>query len=96
MKPTADKFNVIRRSIVTEKAVRMQEQANKFVIEVDRNANKIQIRKAVEEIFNVKVIAVRTAKIGGKSKRTKHGISRTNPRKKAIVTLREGDAISYT
>jgi large subunit ribosomal protein L23 len=61
--------DIIIRPLVTEKAVNLAQEQNKYVFFVDRNANKIEIRNAIEEIFNVKVIAVNTMNVKGKKKR---------------------------
>jgi large subunit ribosomal protein L23 len=85
---------LIKRPLVTEKATLMNEDLNKYVFEVDINANKIEIAKAIEEKFNVKVDNVRTIRMKGKTKTqfTKKGrsVGKRPDRKKAIVTLKEG------
>lgn len=88
--------SIVRRPIVTEKSSLLRE-VNKFTFEVDNRANKIEIAKAIEELFEVKVINVRTMNQRGKSKRLmrKGGVFSGKRRnwKKAIVTLKEGDDI---
>lgn len=81
--------DVIKRPLVTEKTTAMMAE-NKYSFAVDINANKIQIRKAVEELFDVKVKSVNTMRVKGKPKRL--GVHRGyRPNwKKAIVTLEEG------
>jgi large subunit ribosomal protein L23 len=87
--------DIIKRPIaLTEKAARLKE-ANKVVFEVALGANKIQIRSAVEALFNVKVIDVNTLVQRGKPKRVgRQDLKRPNW-KKAVVTLREGDDIQF-
>jgi large subunit ribosomal protein L23 len=87
--------DIIKRPIaLTEKAARLKE-ANKVVFEVALGANKIQIRHAVETLFNVKVVDVNTLVQRGKPKRLgRQHLKRPNW-KKAIVTLREGDDIQF-
>ncbi len=87
---------IIRRPIgLTEKASRLRTEANQVVFEVERTANKIQIRNAVEQLFEVKVTDVNTLVQRGKVKRLgRREVKRPNW-KKAIVTLREGDDIQF-
>ena len=88
---------IIRRPIVlTEKSNRLREQ-NTVVFEVARDANKIQIRQAVQELFKVKVIKVNTLNVRGKARRKRTAqAGTTSAWKKAIVTLKEGDKITLT
>jgi len=86
---------VIRRPIVlTEKSNRLREQ-NQVVFEVARDANKIEIRSAVEKLFNVKVASVNTLIMRGKERRMGRGTAMTQNWKKAIVTLKEGETIDF-
>ena len=87
-----DPRDVIKRPLVTEKATELMQQG-KYVFEVDRSANKTQIKRAVEAIFNVKVVKVNTIRMQGKLRRQGRWIGRTPERKKAIVTLQEGQRI---
>ena len=87
--------HVIKRPIaLTEKATRLRE-GNKVVFEVDSAANKIQIREAVEAMFDVKVTEVNTLVQRGKRKRMGRRLGKRRNWKKAIVTLREGDDIQF-
>jgi large subunit ribosomal protein L23 len=87
--------HIIRRPIVlTEKANRLREQ-NQVVFEVSRDANKIQIRDAVEKLFNVKVTCVNTLVMRGKDRRMGRGYAKMQNWKKAMVTLKEGDSIDF-
>lgn len=81
-------YDVIRRPIVTEQSM-SESEIKKYAFEVDVNANKIEIRKAVEEIFGVKVMSVNTINMYGKEKRQGVHIGRRSQRKKAIVRLTE-------
>jgi large subunit ribosomal protein L23 len=87
---------IIRRPIaLTEKATRLRTESNQVVFEVDRRANKIQIREAVESLFDVKVVAVNTMVFRGKTRRTRRQVVQRPNWKKAVVTLREGDDIQF-
>jgi large subunit ribosomal protein L23 len=89
-------IEIIKRPIITEKAMKLGEQ-RQYVFEVDPKANKIEIKKAVEEMFEVKVESVRTLRVKGKQRTryTRRGVmrGRTPLRKKAYVTLKEGYSI---
>jgi len=87
------KYEVLRRPIITEKTDVMAEAHNQYVFEVARRANKVQIEQAVQELFGVKVLNVRTAVVPGKPRRWGRHVSRTAAWKKAIVTLQQGDRI---
>ena len=86
---------VIKKILLTEKGTRLSEEQNKFLFRVDREANKVEIKKAVEELFNVRVMAVNTMRRKGKKKRerTAH-YGTTASWKRAVVTLHEEDTIS--
>jgi len=86
---------IIRRPLVTEKSTLQKEEGRQYVFEVDRNANKIEIRSAVERLFKVKVNNVRTINVLGKIKRLGRRYGKRPDWKKAIVTLREGDRIDF-
>jgi large subunit ribosomal protein L23 len=85
---------IIRRPTVTEKGTALKEQ-NKYCFEVDRRANKIEVKRAVEALFNVKVAAVHTVAVRGRVKRLGRFAGRTPDWKKAIVTLKEGHSIEF-
>ncbi len=87
-------YAIIQRVRLTEKSSALQAKHNSYVFSVTPDANKIQIRKAVEKIFNVKVLRVNTMNCDGKPRRqyTKQR-GRTANWKKAVVTLKEGDKI---
>ncbi|RME03188.1 MAG: 50S ribosomal protein L23 [Planctomycetota bacterium] len=86
-------WRVIKKPIVTEKSSWMQEKLNQYTFLVDPRANKIQIKQAVEKIFDVKVKKVRVMNYKGKPKRVRFTRGRTKSWKKAVVTLIEGDRI---
>lgn len=91
-----DLFQVIRRPVVTEKGERLSLQQNQVVFEVDRRATKHDIQRAVEKIFNVKVVKVRTLRLAGKRRRVMRGYALKKPSwKKAVVTLAEGNRIDF-
>jgi len=83
-------YNVIKGPCLTEKGDLLQENYGKAVIKVDRKANKVEIKEAVEQVFNVKVANVRTVKVRGKEKRVGRYMGRTPDWKKAYITLKEG------
>ena len=88
--------HIIRRPILlTEKASTLREEQNQVVFEVAREANKIQIKSAVETLFNVGVVSVRTQVVRGKDRRVGRGYVRRPNWKKAIVTLKPGDNIPF-
>lgn len=86
--------DIIVRPVITEKSSRMMEN-NKFTFEVHPSANKIEIRKAVEEVFNVKVMSVHTIQVRSKQKRMGRFVGRSRSWKKAIVTLVAGERIEF-
>ena len=88
-----DPYKIIRKPVVSEKSTLLTERDNKYVFEVALEANKIQIKRAVEEVFKVGVKKVRTMRVRGKMKRVRVQLGRTPERKKAIVTLKQGDRI---
>ena len=83
-------YEVIKRPLLTEKASAMKAEANKVAFEVAMAANKIEVKKAVEGIFDVKVVAVHTSITRGKPKRVGRSVGRRDNWKKAVVTLEEG------
>jgi len=91
MEPTA----VIRRPCVTEKSIMSSEEANKVVFDVDTRSNKLQIKKAVQDLFGVTVMKVNTMRMPGKRVRMGRHVGVRPPWKKAVVTLKEGDHIEF-
>lgn len=90
-----DHHHVIKRPLITEKGMRGNEEHNTVVFEVAPQTNKIQIKQAVESLFQVKVLAVNTLNIRGKKKRVRMREGKRPDWKKAYVTLREGDTITF-
>ncbi|CAN91001.1 50S ribosomal protein L23 [Sorangium sp. So ce327] len=87
---------IIRRPIIlTEKSSRLRDQGNKVIFEVRREANKIQIKDAIQTLFKVGVVDVNTLIMRGKDKRMGRGYAKLRNWKKAIVTLKEGDEIQF-
>ena len=85
---------IIRKPIITEKSTRLMDTDNKYVFRVDPGANKMEIGKAVEKLFNVKVVGVTTMNVRGKPRRLRYGQEgKRSNWKKAIVKLKEGDSI---
>ncbi len=87
--------DVIRRPLITEKATRVKEEANAVAFEVDRRATTNEVVDAVEKIFKVKVVDVKTMNVPGKPKRRGLVRGRRPGWKKAIVTLKAGDKIEF-
>ncbi|TAG09051.1 MAG: 50S ribosomal protein L23 [Verrucomicrobia bacterium] len=89
-----DIYQVIKNVRLSEKAAIMQETNNEYTLEVDRKANKLEIKQAVEQLLGKKVIAVRTANYDGKLRRQRRAdAGRTNHWKKAIVRLKAGETL---
>jgi large subunit ribosomal protein L23 len=92
-------MNILLRPIVTEKMTSQGDKFNRYGFIVERNANKLQIKKAVEELYSVTVDSVNTMRYGGKVKtrNTKSGllVGKTAATKKAVVTLAEGNKIDF-
>jgi large subunit ribosomal protein L23 len=88
-----DLSQVVRRALVTERFAKLNERDNKFIFEVHTDANKHEIRQAIEHYFGVKVLDVRTMNVLGKTKRLGRFQGKRADWKKAIVTLAKGDNI---
>ncbi|HLT95731.1 MAG TPA: 50S ribosomal protein L23 [Acidimicrobiia bacterium] len=88
-----DPRDIILMPIVSEKSYDLIERNNTYTFEVDPRSNKEQIRDAVEEIFDVKVLSVNTMNRRGKLKRTGYVMGRRKNTKRALVKLAEGDSI---
>ncbi|HAM97373.1 MAG TPA: 50S ribosomal protein L23 [Marinilabiliales bacterium] len=92
-------MDIILRPIISEKMTAQTEKMNRYGFIVERTADKIQIAKAIEELYNVKVASVNTIRYGGKlkSRYTKAGFvqGKTNNYKKAIITLAVGETIDF-
>lgn len=90
-----EEYRIIRRPIITEKASTLKEESNQVVFEVDRQSNKNEIKKAIEKLFKVTVLGIRTQNRIGKRKRMGRILGRRKNWKKAIVTLKEGDRVEF-
>ena len=87
---------IIRRPLVTEKSAQQKEAKNQYVFEVQKDVNKIEIQRAVEQLFKVKVLSVNTILRKGKTKTFRGMRGKQQDVKKAIVRLAEGDKIDVT
>ena len=90
-----DARQIVIRPIVTEKSTVLRESANKYAFRVIPTATKRQIAAAVEELFDVHVLDVRTMRMRGKMKRLGRSLGRRPSWKKAIVTLADGDTVDF-
>lgn len=88
-------YDIIKKPVITEKSEMLRREYNKYTFEVNTKANKIQIKKAVEQLFNVKVESVST--LNSKPVVKRHGMKlyKTQAKKKAIVKLAQGNTITY-
>jgi large subunit ribosomal protein L23 len=87
-------FDIIRTVRLTEKTTLLTEKGNKYVFEVNPAANKVEIKQAIESLFQKKVVSVNTANYAGKKKRERRADFGRRPHwKKAIVTLKEGEKL---
>lgn len=88
-------YSVIKRPHVTEKTSLGTEAGNTITLVVDRDANKIEIKQAVESLFKVNVTSVRTVVIAGKVKRVGRSFGKRQNWKKAYITLKEGQTVDF-
>jgi large subunit ribosomal protein L23 len=88
-------YEIIKRPVVTEKTNIQKEHSNQITFEVDRRANRIEIKRAVEGIFKVKVAGVRTMQVQGKIKQRGRISGKRRDWKKAIVKLMPGERIDF-
>ncbi len=88
-------WKLIQQPHLTEKVMGQKEMENKVVFKVAPKVNKIELKKAIEEIFKVTVEKVHTLNVKGKVKRHGKTVGRRSDWKKAIITLKEGDSIEY-
>jgi len=88
-------YEIIKRPLITEKSTIQKESANQITFEVDRKANRVEIKKAVEGIFKVKVASVKTLQVMGKFKRRGRILGKRNDYKKAVVRLMPGERIEF-
>jgi len=90
-----DFYQIIKRPLITEKATKQKEQVNQLTFEVDRHANKILVRNAIENIFKVKVLSVTVINVKGKKRTVGRNVGRKSDWKKAIVRLAPGENIEF-
>ncbi|MFC1505262.1 50S ribosomal protein L23 [Thermodesulfobacteriota bacterium] len=88
-------YDIIKRPVITEKTSIQKEDANQVTFEVDRRANRIEIRRAIEHIFKVRVADVRTMNVNGKVKRRGRVEGKRRDWKKAVVKLMPGERIDF-
>lgn len=89
-----DVYKILKGPVITEKSTAQRAESNKVAFWVNLQANKNDIAEAVEKAFNVKVLDVNTMKVAGKIKRAGRKISKRPTRKKAYITLKQGEKIS--
>lgn len=87
-------YSIVKGYRITEKGSRLSTQ-NKYLFKVARHANKVEIRKAIEALYGVKVVSVNTSMVRGKNKRVRYVMGKTPDWKKAVVTLKEGNTIEF-
>jgi large subunit ribosomal protein L23 len=90
-----NRYDTIKRPLNTEKTTLQKETVNQVTFEVDQRANRIEIRRSVEEVFKVKVANVNTLHVKGKIKRRGRTLGKRKDWKKAIVTLMPGERIEF-
>lgn len=90
-----EEYQIIRRPLISEKGTTLKDENNQLVFEVDKHSNKSEIKKAVEKLFKVTVLEVRTLNRQGKPKRLGRFMGKRKDWKKAIVTLKEGDRVDF-
>jgi len=88
-------YDVIKRPLLTEKGAHLKEAENKVLLEVSTSANKHEIKQAIEEIFKVKVEKIATVKVKGKIKTQGRFSGKRPDRKKAWVTLKQGEKLDF-
>jgi large subunit ribosomal protein L23 len=92
---SSDPRSIIRKVLITEKGTVLRETLHQYFFEVARDANKIEIRHAVQKLWNVDVLAVRTSIVRGKEKRMGRYLGRRSNWKKAIVTIAPGQTVEF-
>ncbi len=88
-------YQVIKRPLVTEKTTLEKDSKNIIAFEVDKDANKLEVKEAVQKLFKVEVLEVNTVNIAGKRKRFGRNIGKRSNWKKAYVTLKEGSKVDF-
>jgi large subunit ribosomal protein L23 len=90
-------YDVVKKMLLTEKGTRLSETENKYIFKVARDANKVDVKRAVEDLFNVTVTKVNTMQRKGKKRRERTmNFGQTAGWKRAVVTLAEGQSIDLT
>jgi large subunit ribosomal protein L23 len=90
-----NQYDIIKRPVITEKTSIQKEECNQVSFEVEKGANRVEISRAVEKIFGVKVAKTRTVQVKGKVKRRGRILGKRKDWKKAIVTLMPGERIDF-
>jgi len=90
-----NQYDIIKRPVVTEKTNIQKEESNQISFEVDKRANRVEIARAIEKIFSVRVAKTRTIQVKGKTKRRGRILGKRKDWKKAIVTLMPGERIDF-
>ena len=88
-------YKVLKAPHITEQSSQLSQDLKQIVFRVDKDANKREIKKAVENLFNVTVLKVTTSVVKGKTKRNRFGIYKRSDYKKAYVALKEGSEIQF-
>lgn len=88
-------YTIIKKPMFTEKGAALKESLNKILVEVSKDANKIDIKRAIEEIFKVKVEKIATIHERGKWKRYGKSVGKRPDTKKAIITLKKGEKLEF-
>lgn len=88
-------YTIIKKPMFTEKGAALKESLNKVLVEVSKDANKIDIKRAIEEIFKVKVEKIATIHERGKWKRYGKSVGKRPDTKKAIITLKKGEKLEF-
>jgi large subunit ribosomal protein L23 len=89
-----DVYSIIDKALLTEKGSRLSSEENKYLFQVQPGSNKVEIKRAVEELFDVTVLKVNTLNRKGKKKRERtRNFGKTAATRRAVVTLKEGDSI---
>ena len=88
-------YTIIKKPLFTEKGSALKESQNKILVEVARDANKVEIKRSIEEIFKVKVEKVATINMQGKWKRQGRSLGKRPDKKKAVITLKKGEKLDF-
>ena len=89
------RYDIIKRPLITEKTSIQKEVSNQVSFEVERKSNRVEIKRSIEKIFNVKVIGLQTMQVKGKKKRRGRIVGKRRNWKKAMVTLGPGERIDF-